>query len=60
MASAQIAFELEVPLGAMDVGFADTVLFNPTEGFSDYGYSGPAPLFVQHWFSLKESRQDLR
>ncbi len=53
MASAQIAFELEVPLGAMDVGFADTVLFNPTEGFSDYGYSGPAPLFVQHWFSLK-------
>ena len=34
------------------VGFADTLLFNTTQHYAEFGYDGPAPLFVQLWFPL--------
>lgn len=53
VALAQLPFERELPAGA--VGYADTLLYNTGVDLSDFGYSGPAPLFVQHWFPLPDA-----
>ncbi len=34
------------------IGFADTLLFNDSLRYAAFGYTGPAPLFVQVWFPL--------
>ncbi|MCU0319211.1 MAG: hypothetical protein MUE88_03950 [Flavobacteriales bacterium] len=35
------------------IGFADTLLYNDSLHYSAFGYSGPAPLFLQAWFPLE-------
>lgn len=39
------------------VGFADTLLFNTAQHYAEFGYDGPAPLFVQLWFPLSVKPQ---
>ena len=38
--------------GAYSVGFCDTLLYNPDQPYSQYGYTGDAPLFVQIWHPI--------
>lgn len=52
VAMAQPAFEREAPLGPMGVGYTDTLLHAAGVEYSGFGYTGPAPLFVQHWFPM--------
>lgn len=37
------------------IGFVDQSLFNDSLRYTAFGYKGPAPLFVQAWFPLKEA-----
>jgi pimeloyl-ACP methyl ester carboxylesterase len=38
------------------IGFADTLIYNGHQRYTAFGYSGPAPLFVQVWFPLTEGQ----
>lgn len=40
--------------GSGAIGFADTLLFNDSLHYAGFGYEGPAPLFVQAWFPVRD------
>ena len=45
-------------LGDYSIGYQDTLLFDDSLTYSNYGYSGKAPLFVRIWHPLKKSSSD--
>ena len=49
-AFAQEGYFGPVVLGPHIVGYQDTVLYNLAVQYDQYGYSGPAPLFISTWF----------
>lgn len=41
-------------LGNYVVGYCDTVIYDATKPYAQFGYQGPAPLFVQIWHPLND------
>lgn len=50
---AQDSFYSELEMGKYDVGFFDTLIYSDSSQYKQYGYNGPAPLFVQIWHPVK-------
>lgn len=48
----QNSFNKYITLGDYWVGFCDTVIYNHDQSYSQYDYSGDAPLFVQIWHPI--------
>ncbi|MBK9592579.1 MAG: hypothetical protein IPO32_14145 [Crocinitomicaceae bacterium] len=55
--SAQDSFYTELEMGKYDVGFFDTLLYSDSSQYNQYGYTGPAPLFVQVWHPIKPTSE---
>jgi dienelactone hydrolase len=47
---AQDSYYDHIAVGKYSVRYSDTVIYDPAIHYEQYGYSGPAPLFVQVWF----------
>lgn len=41
--------------GKYNVGYSDSIIYNPSLTYDEYGYSGPWPLFVKIWFPIEDS-----
>jgi pimeloyl-ACP methyl ester carboxylesterase len=54
---AQPSFYDVLAPGPYGVGYSDTVKFDLEIQYSQYGYDGPAPAFVQVWFPLEEKSE---
>ena len=50
----QASFYDYVPLGPYQVGYCDTILFNESIPYSQFGYTGASPMFVQIWHPLEK------
>lgn len=47
---AQNSYYKYIQLGKLEVAYCDTVLYDPEIVYTQYGYSGNAPIFVQIWY----------
>lgn len=44
-----------VKLGDHKVGYCDSLIFSSDESYTQFGYNGPAPLFLQIWHPIDDS-----
>ncbi len=51
---AQNNFYQSIALGQYTVGFCDTILFDESITYNEFGYHGAAPLFVQIWHPVNK------
>ena len=51
----QNSFYEEVELGKYKVGYFDTLAYDMEQQYNQFGYEGPAPIFIQVWHPLKKS-----
>ena len=55
---AQDSFYEQIPMGKYTVGFCDTVIYDNTISYNEYGYNGKLPVFVQIWHPLKKQAKE--
>ena len=53
----QTSFYENLEFATYKVGFADTLIFNEELTYEQFGYKGPAPLFVQVWYPLGQAME---
>ena len=55
------SFYDHIQLGAYNIGYCDTIIFDNSLNYSQFNYEGPAPIFVQIWhpYVSKESRKHM-
>lgn len=44
--------------GSYDVGYADSILFDTSSTYNQYGYDGYVPIFTQIWFPIKKNNAE--
>jgi len=57
---AQGSYYEHISIGEYNVRYSDTVIYDPSIHYEQYGYSGPAPLFVQIWFPSRKGTAEKR
>ncbi len=50
----QDSFYKKIELGKYQVGFCDTIIYSDQQSYSQFGYKGPTPFFLQIWHPIKK------